>query len=73
MSSVIIAKTYSTYISGGIEFKVIKAQGTHESISIAVDWANGEPMEYLNELTLNNSDMTQLAELFEHVNKELNA
>jgi hypothetical protein len=73
MSKVIIAKTFSTYITGGLEFKVIKATGTHESISIAVDWANGEAMEYLNELTLNNSDMAQLAELFEHVNKELNS
>jgi hypothetical protein len=73
MSSVIIAKTYSTYISGGIEFKVIKAQGTHESISIAVDWANGEPMEHLSELTLNDSDMMKLAELFEHVSQEVNA
>jgi len=72
MSSVIIAKTYSTYVSGAIEFKVIKAQGTHESISVAVDWANGEAMKYLDELTLNNADMAKLAELFALVNKEVN-
>ena len=74
MNKVIIARTYSTYLSGGIEFKVIKATGgTHESVSVQVAWANGEPMEYLSELTLNDSDMTQLTELFATVAQEVNA
>jgi hypothetical protein len=73
MNKVIISKRFTTYLSGGISLTITKSEGTHESISISADWANGESMEYLNELTLNNSDMAQLAELFEHVNKEMNS
>jgi hypothetical protein len=73
MNKVIISKRFTTYLSGGITFTIAKSEGTHESISISANWANDEPMEYLNELTLNNSDMAQLAELFEHVNRELNS
>lgn len=45
----------------------------HESVSIKVEWANGEDMETFSELTLNDSDMAKLSDLFRTVAMEVNA
>jgi hypothetical protein len=71
MNKVIIAKSFTAYLSGGITLTVTKSEGTHESISVSADWANGEPMVEFCELTLNNADMSQLAELFATVDTEV--
>ena len=73
MNKVIISKRFTTYLSGGITLTVTKSQGTHESISISANWANEEPMTEFEELTLNNSDMSQLAELFATVGSEVSS
>lgn len=71
MNKVIISKRFTTYLSGGITLTVTKSEGTHETISISANWANDEPMVEFSELTLGNSDLTQLMELFATVSQEV--
>lgn len=74
MTSVLISKTFTTYLSGGICFMLTKClDHPHESVSIKVEWANGEDMETFSELTLNDSDMAKLSDLFRTVAMEVNA
>lgn len=72
MNKVIISKRFTTYLSGGITLTVTKSEGTHESIELSAKWANEEPMVEFSELTLNNSDMNELAQLFATVGQEVN-
>lgn len=75
MNQVHVAKTFTTFLSGGITFALTKCESehSHESISVNVEWANGEDMETFSELNLNPSDMAKLSDLFRAVAMEVNA
>jgi hypothetical protein len=75
MTNVHVAKTYTTFLSGGIVFALTKCESghSHESLSVNVEWANGEDMETFSELSLNPSDMAKLSDLFRTVAMEVNA
>lgn len=64
--------TYSVMLGGGIFYHVTKQENSI-SLAISIDWANGEPLDSIDDFTPTPSDLVKLADLYALVSKEVNA
>jgi hypothetical protein len=64
-------KTYSVMLGGGIFYKLTKQENSI-SLSVSIEWANGEPMTDISDFNPASLDLVKLSELYAYVAKEVN-
>lgn len=69
-TAIYTAKTYSVMLGGGIFYRIIK-QDNSTSLTVEMEWANGEQVERLDDFNPRPEDLPRLAELFALVASEV--